>query len=199
MKDRQRKLNTAGFTLIELLIALMIAALILGVAGTFLVFNVGSFNSSRNIIGIQREGQLTMNQISELLSEADSIDMDSIGGDKLDFTIVENNVQKTASIELRADGELWGSVGSEDYIIGENVASFTTESRNTIEEDVKDLDSSGNPIKNAMTGEYLTHKEKKTNLVEVTIKLEEGRDRYKGEIELKKEIKLRNVNMDFGK
>lgn len=78
-------MNNKGFTLIELIVALAISSLILIAVGTFLVFNLRSFNATNDIINIQYEGQLALNQLADIAKASKGIDAieDMTGDDRL--------------------------------------------------------------------------------------------------------------------
>lgn len=68
-------MNDKGFTTIELILAMVIAGVIMGAAGTFLVFNLNAFNSTTDIIDIQYEGQLAINQLTNIMKESTGIEL----------------------------------------------------------------------------------------------------------------------------
>ncbi len=65
--------NQKGFTTIELILAIAIAGIIMGAVGTFLTFNLRSFNTTTDVINIQYEGQLAMNQLTDIAKQSTGI------------------------------------------------------------------------------------------------------------------------------
>jgi prepilin-type N-terminal cleavage/methylation domain-containing protein len=72
---RLKKIRTfnEGFTVIELILAIAIAGIIMGAVGSYLVFNLASFNDTKDIIDIQYEGQLAINQLTDIARESTGI------------------------------------------------------------------------------------------------------------------------------
>lgn len=66
--------NEKGFTVIELMMAVTIAGMIAGAITSFLLMHVKSFELSKDLIDIQFEGQMTMNQMSRVVMEAQGIE-----------------------------------------------------------------------------------------------------------------------------
>lgn len=67
-------MNRKGFTTIELIIAITIAGIIMGAVGTFMTFNLRSFNATTDIIDIQYEGQLAMTQLVDIIRESKGVE-----------------------------------------------------------------------------------------------------------------------------
>lgn len=79
-------MNNRGFTTIELILAILIAGIIMGAVGTFITFNMRSFNGTTDIIDIQYEGQLAVNQIVDIARESTGI----VGISDLSGTNIKN-------------------------------------------------------------------------------------------------------------
>ena len=88
--------NNKGFTTIELILAILIAGIIMGAVGTFLTFNLGSFNTTTDVIDIQYEGQLLMNQMVSLLRESEGFD--TITGNTVGDLTVEDKIDATYEV-----------------------------------------------------------------------------------------------------
>lgn len=65
--------DNKGFSTIELILAIAIAGIIMGAVGTFLIFNLRGFNATTDVIDIQYEGQLTINQLTDIAKESTGI------------------------------------------------------------------------------------------------------------------------------
>ena len=79
-------MSEKGFTLVELVVALAISSIIFVALGTFLIFNLRSYNATTDIIDLQYEGQLAMNQLAALAKESKGIEfiVDQVGDDRID-------------------------------------------------------------------------------------------------------------------
>lgn len=66
-------MNNKGFTTIELILAIAIAGIIMGAVGTFLTFNLRSFNATKAIVDMQYESQIGFNQLVDLLRESEGL------------------------------------------------------------------------------------------------------------------------------
>ncbi len=74
MNDNNKNI-TLGFSTVELIVAVMITAIVMAVIGPFIVAHVKSFQAGKDIIALQREGQLAMNQIAEIVVESSKVDI----------------------------------------------------------------------------------------------------------------------------
>jgi len=76
-----------GFTVIELIVSIAIAGIIMGAIGSFLLFNIRGFNATKDAIDIQYEGQLAMNQLTNIARESEGIKIikDENGVDRLNL------------------------------------------------------------------------------------------------------------------
>ncbi len=175
-----------GFTTIELMVALLIAALIMAAAMSFLVFNVQNFSASKNDINLQREGQLVMNQLVELLSESYGIDNYNSASETYRFLLkerVEDNSTTPATVTYTdkiytirwdsSNNKILASVnGASEYVVGENIIDFS----------IRTDDGGGTDWDD-------------TNLVLIKIKLEKGdssKDYAHSDISLSQSVKMRN-------
>lgn len=103
-------MNNKGFTTIELILAIAIAGVIMGAVGTFLTFNLRGFNQAKDIIDIQYEGQLAINQLSNIAQESLGITAidDDAGLDSFTTTteITPGSVDFEQDI-IESGGEVW--------------------------------------------------------------------------------------------
>lgn len=65
--------DNKGFSTLELIITIAIAGIIMGAVGSFLVFNLRSFNATTDVIDIQYEGQLAINQLADIAKQSTGI------------------------------------------------------------------------------------------------------------------------------
>ena len=145
--------NNRGFTTIELILAILIAGIVMGAVGSFLTFNLRSFNTTTDIIDIQYEGQLVMNQLVEVLRESEGIS--DVTGFSIGFPLeVENKLDAAYEVVPTAfsfEHSSWNGTseditnylikydattkvisiesppGSNDYVMGQYVSSFSLE------------------------------------------------------------------------
>jgi prepilin-type N-terminal cleavage/methylation domain-containing protein len=84
-------MNNKGFTTIELILAIAIAGIVMGAIGSFLTFNLRGFNATTDVIDIQYEGQLAMNQLTNIARESTGVllldDEDTLSGDDFNSNI----------------------------------------------------------------------------------------------------------------
>lgn len=66
-----KKLNNKGVSLIELIVALAIVGMITTAIISFMTLGMNSFNASKSEVTVQSESQTAMNQISDLVLDAD--------------------------------------------------------------------------------------------------------------------------------
>lgn len=66
-------LKDKGFTTIELMVAILIAGIIMGAVGSFLTFHIQSFNANQAVVNTQYEGQLAMNQLTDIAMASEGI------------------------------------------------------------------------------------------------------------------------------
>ncbi|MBN2221461.1 MAG: prepilin-type N-terminal cleavage/methylation domain-containing protein [Vallitaleaceae bacterium] len=69
MKTSIFKKNQSGFTVVELMTAIVIAGIITGVIGTFLLVHIKSFETTKDIVDIQYDTQLAMNSLNKTILE----------------------------------------------------------------------------------------------------------------------------------
>ncbi len=181
---KMSRYKEGGFTTVEMMVALLIAGIIMAAIGTFLVFHVNGFNESRNIIALQREGQLTMNQLSEMLSESTGIE--SASASEVRFKVISDGESRPDTIRFDStDKAIYGSgSGVSEYLISEHVKSFYLEAASPIYK----VDSSGTPTSEVDW--------EKINLVKISLGLSKGEGDDEQVVNLEREIKLRNVSLD---
>lgn len=66
-----KKLNNKGITLVEMLVALSITSIVMVAIFTFISVGTSNFNSSKKEVAVQTEAQTVMNQLSDLIIDAD--------------------------------------------------------------------------------------------------------------------------------
>jgi len=65
--------NNNGFTLVELMVTILISAIIAGTITSYLVSNLKMYKTTQEITNIQYDGQLILNQMSEIAMESRGI------------------------------------------------------------------------------------------------------------------------------
>lgn len=127
-------MKTDGFTTIELIVAIAIAGIIMGAVGTFLTFNLRSFNTTTDIIDTQYEGQLTMTQLVDILKSSDGVRTVS-GHTDADATIASrlDAAYKIIPTALEVHHSQWNGVSEEvtQYLITYDGAKDILECRVT--------------------------------------------------------------------
>lgn len=95
-----------GFTTVELMVAILIAGMIMGAVGSFLTFHIRSFNSNQAVVNTQYEGQLAMNQLTDIAMASEGIvTMTNLSGTSLmDNTGVVTPYSITFRQEERVSG-----------------------------------------------------------------------------------------------
>lgn len=69
--------ENSGFTILELVIAITISVLIVGSVASFLCNSTGHYRRTEEEIGLQMEAQLILNQLENLVLEAENVKFDS--------------------------------------------------------------------------------------------------------------------------
>ncbi len=62
-----------GFTVIELMVATLIAAIITGAIGSFLVIHIKSFEATKDLVDIQYDSQIALNGLGEIIMESKGV------------------------------------------------------------------------------------------------------------------------------
>ncbi len=70
MNEATKKNRNLGFTLIELIVSLTVASIVLLAIGTLMSVGTKSYQSTSNEIELQKESQIAMNQIHDLMIKA---------------------------------------------------------------------------------------------------------------------------------
>lgn len=78
MKEAAKKSKNQGFTLIELIVSLTVASIVLLAIGTLLSVGTRSYHSSSTEIELQKESQIAMNQIHDLMIKAQAYEYKDI-------------------------------------------------------------------------------------------------------------------------
>jgi prepilin-type N-terminal cleavage/methylation domain-containing protein len=78
-----------GFSVVEMLLAIVIAGLIMGAIGSFLMIHIKSFETTLDVIDVQYEGQLAFNTLGTIAMESQAIDYISDGTNDLTATNTE--------------------------------------------------------------------------------------------------------------
>lgn len=66
-------MNNKGFTTVELIVAIAIVGLLMAAVANFMTFNIKGFQSTKDVIDIQYEGQIAMNQLTRIVRESTGI------------------------------------------------------------------------------------------------------------------------------
>lgn len=70
MKQTKWIHKNQGFTVIELMVATLIAAIITGAIGSFLVMHIKSFEVTKDLVDIQYDSQIALNGLGEIVMES---------------------------------------------------------------------------------------------------------------------------------
>lgn len=112
------KPDNKGFSLIELIIAISISVVVLGILASFLWQSTNYYRRSSEEISLQMEAQTILNQLKDLIVEADCLVFDDTveptmlriqHGEELLYEIILNNTGKTldfAKAIKEADGSI---------------------------------------------------------------------------------------------
>lgn len=121
-----------GFTVIELMVATLIAAIITGAIGSFLVIHIKSFETTKDLVDIQYDSQIALNGLGEIVMESKGMSYLTDGsaaetGDNLIENLSESNQPLAFAFEKidgsvvlflyeKAHNTLWFSEPSKDVI-----------------------------------------------------------------------------------
>lgn len=125
--------DNKGFSLIELIIAISISVIILGIIASLLWQSTNYYRRSNEDITLQMEAQTILNQLKDLIVEADCVEFDDSveparlriqHGEDLLYEISLNNSEKTLDF-VKAIKEVDGSISHTiPQLFGRNVEHF---------------------------------------------------------------------------
>ena len=71
MTMKNRKTDNRGMTLVEVLVAVVISTVVIGAIWQFMLVSTRSYDSQKTITDLQQEVQQPMNQVENLIIDAD--------------------------------------------------------------------------------------------------------------------------------
>lgn len=116
------KANNKGFTLIELIISVSISIILLGTVASLLWQSSNYYRRSNEEVALQMEAQTILNQLKELIGEADNVEYDSSSdpsllsiqqGENLLYEISFDNSLRTLTF-VKVIKEVDGSISRTD-------------------------------------------------------------------------------------
>lgn len=65
----------SGFSVVEMMLAIVIAGILVGAIGGFLMMHIKSFETTKSVVDTQLEGQIAINTFGKVAMEAQSIEL----------------------------------------------------------------------------------------------------------------------------
>lgn len=131
--------NNKGNTLVELVISMAITAVILTMVIAFLATNSNHYVNAENTVNLQMESQSVMNQLNDMIIEANWVELISVSTDvealliynsvDIDVVFLDKSKQELYLVEDRTMAELADldtiSYSSRDNLMANHVAELT--------------------------------------------------------------------------
>lgn len=196
MRKGSKKRDNRGLTLVELIVAISISTILIGAAWQFVLTGTKSYNSQKSKVDMQMEVQQTMNQIENLVVDANRsiaylVDATETGNDaQVDESILESASTKTINIYgTEKISQIVWQKDEKQVVYKELMVSNVSEEEPEV---VENEDDSAILAENVTAFEADLTKVNTNNVVTLKLTFEKNSDVYEAE----RNITLRNTVMN---